>query len=409
MGIRFRKSFKLAPGIRMNLSGGGASFGFGPRGASVSVGSRGVYSNVGIPGTGLSSRQKLSGGGDRNASTHRTQPSVAAPRNVSMAVSVGVRDDGDVYFQNESGEPLPDHLVAIAKKQQGDAIRNLIQKKCDEINAQIEAVGDLHLNTPAPENRPVFVSYAYGESCPIAPAPKVPGFFAKLFASRRAKAEAENREARQRHQSHVAEWEAGLATHQRTEEQRRKRIEELIYTDPEAMESHLEETLQEIAWPRETLVATELLANGSTVFIDVDFPEIEDMPNKTAGVPSRGMKLSVKEMSPTQVQRLYMRHIHSIGFRIIGEAFAALPKTNRVVVSGYSQRREKATGHVNDEYLYSVQVDRPTWREIDFSKSGLKEIDPVDALSRFSLRRTMSKTGVFKPIVPFSAEDVKSD
>ena len=106
MGLRFRKSFKLAPGIRMNLSGGGASFGFGPRGASVSVGSRGVFSNVGIPGTGLSSRQKLSGGGDRNASTYRAQPSVAASSTVSMTVSVGVRDDGEVYFQNESGEPL---------------------------------------------------------------------------------------------------------------------------------------------------------------------------------------------------------------------------------------------------------------------------------------------------------------
>ena len=60
MAIRFRKSFKLAPGVRMNLSGSGLSATFGPRGASVSVGKRGVHGNVGLPGTGLSMRQKLS-------------------------------------------------------------------------------------------------------------------------------------------------------------------------------------------------------------------------------------------------------------------------------------------------------------------------------------------------------------
>ena len=61
MALRFRKSIKLAPGIRMNLSGSGASFSFGGRGASVTVGNRGPFLNTGIPGTGISSRQKLDG------------------------------------------------------------------------------------------------------------------------------------------------------------------------------------------------------------------------------------------------------------------------------------------------------------------------------------------------------------
>lgn len=54
MGLRFRKSFKMFPGVRLNLSGGGVSATFGIPGASVNVGPRGVRSTVGIPGSGLS-------------------------------------------------------------------------------------------------------------------------------------------------------------------------------------------------------------------------------------------------------------------------------------------------------------------------------------------------------------------
>jgi hypothetical protein len=62
MGMRFRRSIKIAPGVRLNVSKSGLSTTIGPRGATVSVGPRGVYGNVGIPGTGLSVRERLDGG-----------------------------------------------------------------------------------------------------------------------------------------------------------------------------------------------------------------------------------------------------------------------------------------------------------------------------------------------------------
>lgn len=63
MGWNFRKSFKIAPGVRVNVSKRGISgFTFGKRGASVSTSKRGTHANVGIPGTGLSYRKKLTGG-----------------------------------------------------------------------------------------------------------------------------------------------------------------------------------------------------------------------------------------------------------------------------------------------------------------------------------------------------------
>jgi hypothetical protein len=41
VGFFFRKSLKIAPGIRLNLSKRGAGFSLGPRGTKISVNSRG--------------------------------------------------------------------------------------------------------------------------------------------------------------------------------------------------------------------------------------------------------------------------------------------------------------------------------------------------------------------------------
>lgn len=61
MSIQFRKRVKLFPGINLNFSKSGISTSIGPRGAKVNFGKRGAYVTTGIPGTGIYSRQKISG------------------------------------------------------------------------------------------------------------------------------------------------------------------------------------------------------------------------------------------------------------------------------------------------------------------------------------------------------------
>jgi len=56
---RFRKSFKVLPGVRLNLTRRGLSATIGGAPLSLNVGPRGVYSNVSIPGTGLWDRERL--------------------------------------------------------------------------------------------------------------------------------------------------------------------------------------------------------------------------------------------------------------------------------------------------------------------------------------------------------------
>lgn len=64
VGFRYRKSVRLVPGVRLNVTSKGlSSASFGKPGATLNMGRRGTRSNVGIPGSGLS----YSSGGGKSA------------------------------------------------------------------------------------------------------------------------------------------------------------------------------------------------------------------------------------------------------------------------------------------------------------------------------------------------------
>jgi hypothetical protein len=59
MPIRFRKSFKVFPGVKVNMSKGGISFTVGTKGYHLNFSKRGVRQTVGLPGSGLSETSYL--------------------------------------------------------------------------------------------------------------------------------------------------------------------------------------------------------------------------------------------------------------------------------------------------------------------------------------------------------------
>jgi SH3-like domain-containing protein len=76
MGFRFRKSLRIAPGVRLNFSRSGISTSVGPRGAKLTVGPKGTRTTVGIPGSGMSWSQQ-----------HRRGP--GAPRDTGQSQDLG--------------------------------------------------------------------------------------------------------------------------------------------------------------------------------------------------------------------------------------------------------------------------------------------------------------------------------
>jgi hypothetical protein len=52
--MRFRRTLKVFPGVRLNINKRGLSTSFSFRGFHITLGKRGIRRTVGLPGTGLS-------------------------------------------------------------------------------------------------------------------------------------------------------------------------------------------------------------------------------------------------------------------------------------------------------------------------------------------------------------------
>jgi hypothetical protein len=328
-----------------------------------------------------------------------------APRKSTgeLDVRVLLKEDGNVTLTSTDGNPLPEPLERTTKKQHGEAIRAWLEEHCHSINDALMSRVNIHLKTPAPETNEVFRPAAFSSPAPVAPEEQTIGVVGRLFLSRRAKVEQQNEEAIAAYRRELARWEGKKAEFEESEERRRLVFEKLRHTERDVMYQYLSDVLQSLAWPGETTVSFQLANEGDTIYADVDLPEIEDFPRKTATQAARGLRLNMKEASDKQTRMSYSTHVHGIGFRIIGVAFYSLPRVNQVVLSAYSQRPDRATGGLRDEYLYSVRVHRSEWSLIDFS--GLERLDVVESLGRFDTRRNVQRSGELEPIEPFSPEE----
>lgn len=83
MGIFFRKSVKVAPGVRLNFSKRGTSLSVGPKGAKINYSKRGTYLTTSIPGTGIYSRTKIGSGKNQTASRNFSQNSDMSQKDIA--------------------------------------------------------------------------------------------------------------------------------------------------------------------------------------------------------------------------------------------------------------------------------------------------------------------------------------
>lgn len=113
MGFRFRRTVKLLPGVRLNLSRSGVSTTVGVRGASVTVGKKGTYANVGLPGSGVSYRTRIDGeaeGGEERAPEGGRKRSSLLPMLV-VALALG---GGALAFFGLKTAPAPVAATPVA-------------------------------------------------------------------------------------------------------------------------------------------------------------------------------------------------------------------------------------------------------------------------------------------------------
>lgn len=402
----------------------------------MNFGSRGTYGNIGIPGTGLSYRSKLSGNTQYSHSQTAKNDNPSKTGKTEIPIQISLLDDGSVTFKDDNGNILPDDWVRKAKSQNKELIVSWLQQHCEEMNEEITSLLNIHLSTPPPDTQISFIPTPFDMAKPIPPEkeflisrPNPPkkkeyGLIASNIQFMRNVVDKRNYKLDNQHKEELNKWELEKAKFEKhyqlkyqeyqgqleefskqqrifaqKQEERRKFIEKDRFTEIAAMYEFLEEVLQTIVWPKETLVSFDIINEGNKVQMDVHLPEIEDMPEIHTKVNKRDFQLTIVPISDTQKRKNYITHIHAIGFRLIGEVFVSLPSVKEVVFSGYTHRISKTTGNLTSEYLYSVKVFRDEWEKINFQ--NLELIDVVLSFEEFELHRNATKTGIMKAIKPF--------
>ena len=307
--MRFRKSVKIAKGVKLNLSKTGASFTLGGgKGLSFNLGNKGAYLNWSIPGTGIYDRVRLDtllkdklgglfGFGKANA------------------------EEAEQAEQAETKKAVKKGAKASAKKQNGPSE--------EEMNALAQEVALINVYQQAID---------------------------------------------------VAKTAAGALK-------------------ADEAEAAIEEWLAEGEAPIAFALQAEVLEDKGAIMIDLDLPEIEDMPQNTLAQLADGT-VKIKAKTQKRQREDYKTCAFGLGEYVASHVFAIVPQTQKVVVSAYTQRRNDKTGDLEDTFIYSVIFERAAFAD------NYQEKDPYEFCSGLTSRFYILASGVMKKIVPFEPEDI---
>lgn len=166
--------------------------------------------------------------------------------------------------------------------------------------------------------------------------------------------------------------------------------------DPETIMRGIDECIDAMTLPVEIAVSYEL--RGSELWVDLDLPELEDLPDKEYVTLASG---ALKQRSRTQeaLRGDYAKCVYGVSIFVAASLFDSSPGIEQIVVSGRTQRRDRE-GRICDEYIISVKYTRPA-----FEATNLASIDPEAFFLSFENRCLTTKTKLFKAIRPFDPHE----
>jgi tetratricopeptide (TPR) repeat protein len=145
MSIRFRRSMKLIPGVRLNINKDSLGLSFGVPGARYSVNTKGRRTaSVGIPGTGLYSVQTLSSG---RKSSRASSPEVYQPEERYL---IGANPITPGVFAKKSEKEFHKFLNDIYATDSKDSPAQVLEKakvlraQYDDLRTPLELISFLH-------------------------------------------------------------------------------------------------------------------------------------------------------------------------------------------------------------------------------------------------------------------------
>ena len=314
--MRFRKSVKVAKGVKLNLSKTGASFTLGSGSPiSLNVGSKGAYLNWSIPGTGVYDRVRL-----------------------------------DTLLKDKLGGVFGFGKAAADEAEPEETKETRSEKKSAS----------------------------------------------KKSSAKKTNAKKEPARPSDEEMEAIAQEIALIDVHQQAIDVSKTAKGAL---KAETAEREIEDWLGESEAPIEFAIQTEVLEDKKTIMIDLDLPEIEDMPqNKLTELADGTIK--IKKKTQKEQREDYRTCVFGLGEYVASHVFAVVPQAEKIVVSAYTQRRDEKTGDNLDVFIYSVIFERSAF------KKDYQEKDPYEFCGDLTSRFYVLASGVMKEIAPFEAEEL---
>ena len=146
--------------------------------------------------------------------------------------------------------------------------------------------------------------------------------------------------------------------------------------------------------PFECNINYDYRKKDNLLLIDLDLPEIEDFPNQKAIQLANG-NMKLKDKTQTELYRDYKNYVFGLALFVVGHIFNISPKIHKIIVSAYTQRRDKK-GQINDDYVYSIKFARDKLSEMDLIKG-----DSFNMCMNFENRCNVNANNSLKTIEPY--------
>lgn len=456
MGLRFHKSVKIGKGMKINFSKSGVGASFGIPGFSYSVGKKGSYINAGIPGTGISYRKKLGSSSSKNRNSSSSRSS-SSPCSYSKAlekqyqqanISIQHYDDGTVGFFAPDGTEITNAEIikkikttATFKESARNAKEDLKARnaqKVYEFNANVDDIinhykfAELFSSLPMFQMRldklkvKTYERVLFSENKPSeeefrATLKKeaetkfktlIPW---KLSQIKHQRAEYIEQSFSQQYPKLLKQWECRrqIFESEQTEieqakneqfrieyEEERSALEAAIHGDECYIDLAIQMWLNSVELPLDFSVSFQYYPEKKLLAIDIDLPEINDIPQQRAKQMANGT-MKIVNKSRKDVCNDYVECVFGMAAFFASHMGNVSPIIEKFLVSGYTQRRNSKTGDLQDEYVYSIVFERYKFNEIKPKSSTAKDL----CLS-FKNRCNILSSGTMKAIVPYNVEEV---
>lgn len=445
MGMRFRRSVKIMPGVRINFSKSGMSTTIGPKGASVNIGKKGAYLNTGIPGTGLYMREKIGGGQakTRQASSTSTSkgydPEFLRRYEQYKPVTIKINSSGKITIEDKNGDVITDEFFLkkmkatpdfkAQKEQLVSQWREKSEQEYQEAQSALAELVNIHkysftVNTMEEYERMLsavkmqkYQMKAFDQKEPsrqeIETSLKA---YAELHVTSKAfwkvkklRAEYVSENLELQYKKQHEEWEKKKREFEQNQQKEAERqnafyaeeyeakcaaIREKIAGSDEYVKSHLEDWLSSSTLPVEVNVDYEYEADTGNMYIDILLPPEDAIPQQEITRLANG-GIKEKAKSKTTIQTEYASMIFGLGICITSGVFNISPAIKRVLISGFATHRDKE-GNEIDECLYSIKFERS-----GFEGATIREQPPIEFISKFENRYKATQTWTFKAITPY--------